>query len=502
LAPTKGHIKKGETLQEVDVDLIEVGDVVVVRLGETVPVDGQVVAGVSEVDESSITGESILVQKGPGAFVFSGSINKDSNLEIRVIRKASESQYQKILKLINQAQSSRAPMVRLADKYAVWFSVLTFGLAFGAWAIFQESVRFLAVLVVATPCPLILATPIAIISGISKGAARGVIVKNGGALEKLSEVKAVVFDKTGTLTLGEPKVLDIISFSEITKEKILEIAAALDQLSIHVLARALTAHFKKHVRLPLALPKDFFEILGGGVGGVYEDKKYFFGKLDFLKKQNIQIAGTAFEAMFIGNTSGKINVFLASEKEILGAVVFGDVVRPEIREVFKEMLDHGVEKIYMLTGDKKEVAEKVAQDLGIKDFYAELLPEQKVEMIKAIKQKHSPVLMVGDGVNDAPAFAVSDVGIALAAHGSSAASESADIVILQNNLLKVHDAIHTAQSTIKIAKESIYFGLGASICLMILAALGHIPPALGAALQEVVDIIVIINALRVNFIKI
>ncbi len=503
LAPTIGHLKLNGVLKDVPAEQLIIGDVFVVKPGETVPVDGVVQSGVSELDESSITGESVLIQKSQGSLVYSGSINKDSALEIIAQKPASESQYQRIVKLIKEAQDNRSPMVRLADRYAVWFTILTFIISVGAWLISGDALRFLAVLVVATPCPLILATPIAVISGISKSASRGIIVKNGGALEKLGEAKAIIFDKTGTLTLGEPKVLEVISTNKaITTDQILNISASLDQLSVHALGRALVNYSKINSETPLTIPTNLKESLGNGVIGQLASGSYIFGKLDYLKAQGVIIP----PAQELEHTNyqkhGKIAVYLAKNKELLGIVIFADILRPKIKQMFTEIQDHKIQKVFMLTGDKQEVAKKISKELGITDYKAEMLPEDKVTEVKRIKTIYSPVAMVGDGVNDAPALAVADVGIALAAHGSSASSESADVVIMQNNLMRVHDAVHIAQSVMRIAKQSIYAGLGLSIILMIFAALGYIQPVYGALLQEVIDVAVILNALRVNFEKV
>ena len=503
MAPTMGHLKVKGELKEIAAELIQVNDILLVKPGETVPVDGVVLSGSSETDESSITGESMLVGKDIGSLVFSGSINQGSALEIRAEKPAAESQYQRIVKLVKDAQESRAPLVRLADRYAVWFTGLTFILSGAAWLASGQALRFLEVLVVATPCPLILATPIAIISGISKSASRGIIVNNGGAVEKLGEAKAIIFDKTGTLTLGEPKVLETISLTESrNSDEILYLAASLDQLSVHVLANSLVSTARKNLNKLLAIPQNLKETLGSGVQGSVDGNNYIFGKLSFLKLKGVKVPEQETGRHEKFESEEKIAVYLAQDNQLLGCVVFADVVRPEIKQVFREMAEHKIQKIYMLTGDKRAVAEKIAAQLGIKDFKAEMLPEQKVLEVHRIRNEFSPAAMVGDGVNDAPAVAAADVGIALAFHGSSASSESADIVIMQNNLMRVHDAVHIAQNVMLIAKQSIFVGLGLSIVLMIIASFGYITPVYGAMLQEAIDVAVILNALRVNFDKV
>ncbi len=497
LAPTVAHKKTGSEIVDIKIEDIAAHDLLLVKPGETLPADGIVEEGVSEVDEQSITGESLPAKKQPGSLTYSGTVNKDEALIIRALKPAHESQYARIVKLVQEAQDSKAPVVRLADRYAVWFTAITFVLAVGAWLISGESIRFLSVLVVATPCPLILATPIAIISGISKTASRGAIVKNGAALEILGEARALAFDKTGTLTLGEPKVEKITAL--VPGAEVAQIGASVDQYSNHVFARALVDYAKKEKNLRLELPTNFKESLGNGVTAELSGKNYIFGKLNFLKQQGVEISEAVQAAHDQIASEGKISVYLAQGGTLLGYVSFADAVRPETKQVFASMQEHNIQKMVMLTGDKRPVAAKIAADLGIKDYEAELLPEQKVQAIKNLKNSYAPVAMVGDGVNDAPALAAADVGIAIAYHGSSASSESADIVIMQNNFMRVHDALHIAQRVMRVAKEGIFAGIGISILLMVVAALGYIPPIYGALLQEAIDVAVILNALKINF---
>lgn len=500
-APSIAHVKVRTELKDIKVEEVKVGDVLVIKPGETVPVDGVVTSGFSEVDESAITGESLPVKKDQSSLVFSGATNKDAVLEIRALKESHESQYQRIIKLVKEAQNSRAPVMRLADRYAVWFTLITFAIAIAAWLLTGDSIRFLAVLVVATPCPLILATPIAIISGISKAASRGVIVKSGGALEALGEARAMVFDKTGTLTLGQPQVLGAKSYGASSENEIIRLAACVDQLSTHIFARSLVSYAKKR-NMVLDYPKDFKEVLGNGVSGNVSGRNLLFGRLIFVKDNGANIPPGEKQRHDKMQEEGKVCVYLASDNQLLGVVYFADVIRPEMKQTFASILEHKIQKMLMLTGDKQAVAEKISHQLGIKYFKAEMLPENKVAEVRTLQKELRPVAMVGDGVNDAPALAAADVGLALAAHGSSASSESADIVIMQNNFMRVHDALHIAQRAMTLAKQSIFTGIGISILLMAIAAFGYIPPVYGALLQEVIDVAVILNALRLNFEKI
>lgn len=309
-APSVAHLKMRGGLKDIAASEVKIGDIILIKPGEVAPVDGLVTAGKSEMDESALTGESLPREKNAGSLVLSGSVNKENPLELKTVRAAAESKYEQIIKLVKQAEDSRAPVVRLADRYSVWFTAITLIMAGLAWFLSHDAIRLLAVLVVATPCPLILATPIAIISGISKAASRGIIVKSGGALETLAEVKAFIFDKTGTLTLGAPEVVDIKAYDG-NSINVLKISSSLDQLSAHILARSLVAHARKG-RGALDFPTDFKESFGEGVSGVVDGKKYLFGKLKFLESQGIAISDAVKKEHESLQDQGKIAVYLGS----------------------------------------------------------------------------------------------------------------------------------------------------------------------------------------------
>lgn len=498
LAPSIAHRKEGDQLIDVPVEEVLVGQHLVVKPGEIVPVDGVVIVGQGYVDESSITGESEPVLKSHGEIIFSGSVNKTAVLEIRSTHISSQSQYQRIVALVKNAQEQRAPFARLADRYAIWFSGLTFLVSSAAWFFSGDPTRFLAVLVVATPCPLILAVPIALISGMSKAASRGVIVKNGGALETLGEARAFVFDKTGTLTLGEPVLQQIVPLSDLSEQEVVGLSTSIDQLSLHLFARSLVAYATEHA-IPFSFPEAFSETVGSGVEGVIEGTKYLFGKLSFLKQHGVTVSTEEELAHDASQQGGIISVYLSTEKKMLGKILFQDKIRPEIKAMFEEIQHHKIQEVHMLTGDKSPVALRIAEELHITHVKAEMKPEDKLNEITALRERLHPVVMVGDGINDAPAMAAADVSIALAAYGSSASSEAGDIVIVVNNMLRVHDVLHIAQRVMSIAKQSVFIGIGVSILLMLVASIGLIPPILGAVLQEVLDVAVILNALRVSF---
>jgi len=501
-APSIAHISRNGKILDIKASEVKINDVIIIKPGEAVPVDGIVTSGQTEMDESALTGESVPVEKKIGSLVLSGSINKENVLEVKAVRLASESKYEQIIRLIKEAEESRAPVVRLADRYSLWFTAITFIVAAFAWFVSHDPIRLLAVLVVATPCPLILATPIAMISGISKAASRGIIIKNGGALETLAEVKAFIFDKTGTLTLGMPEVIDIQTHENSNAKDVLSVSASLDQLSTHILARSLVEYAHRQNDIVLHFPENFKESFGQGVSGLIEGKQYYFGRLKFLTENGITISEQVIQGHESLQKQGKIAVYLGSKEGLVGSILFADVVRPEIKNVFSNLKKQGLNKIVMLTGDKKNVADLIGKQVGLTDIHAEALPEDKVNEVKDHQRQFGKVAMIGDGVNDAPALAVADVGIAMGGHGATATADTSDIVITMDNLERVGEAYTIAKRVLRIAKQGIFLGMGISILLMIIASFGYIQPVHGALLQELLDVAVILNALRVNFEKV
>ncbi len=498
-APTKAHKEENGKIIDIPIESVAIGTVVIVKAGETIPVDGHVIEGTAMVDESMLTGESVPVRKSVASTVMSGSVSKDSVLKIEASHDSSQSKYQQIIRLVRDAELKKAPFVRLADRYSVWFTAITFILAVGAWIISGDPIRSLAVLVVATPCPLILATPIAFASGISRAAKRGIIVKDGGVLEKLGEARSLIFDKTGTLTFGTPTIVSVKGYG-MDDATVFEYAAALDQLSTHILARALVTEATKK-NLPLPYPKKFEEIIGEGVRGEIAGTLYTFGRLAFLESQGMIVSAEAKADHETAQMDGQMTVFLGDGKNVTGGIYFADTIRQNVPELFTGLESLGIERVLMVTGDKRSAALRIAREAGISDdnVKAESLPEEKVAIVLELRKTLAPVVMVGDGVNDAPAIAAADVGIAMGGHGNTASSEASDIVILIDKVERVGEALFLGHRVLHIAKQSIFIGIGLSIGLMIISAMGFIQPVFGALLQEIVDVVVILNALRVLF---
>lgn len=491
-APRTARRKRENRLEEIDAADVQVGDLLVVSPGELVPVDGTLLTGEAEIDESALTGEPLAHPKLEGDGLLSGSVNAGGAFEMRADAPSSESQYARIVALVRQAQDSQSPVTRLADRYAVWFTPLTLLLCAFGWWYTGNPETVLSVLVVATPCPLILATPIAVISGINRAAKEGIIVKGGAALEQVGRAQAVVFDKTGTLTFGTPSVERVVALDGLSEEELLHRAASVEQLSSHLLARTLTIEAQNRLG-HLPLPEDFRETPGHGVEGVVGGRHVRVGSHRFIKKSAQEKGHDLGEHH---SEHGMLSAYIAIDHQPRGLIFFSDRLRPGVPQMMKRLRELGVRHTVMLTGDHRESAMPIAHAAGVDEVDADLLPADKVTAVRMLKEQYDPVVMVGDGINDAPALATATVGVAMGARGSAISSEAAGIVLLVDDIGRVADIIDTGKRTLRIARQSIYAGLGVSLALMVVAGLGYIPAPIGALSQEVLDVAVILNALR------
>lgn len=487
-APQKARILRGRKEVEVRVAEVKAGDKVVVRPGEIVPVDATILDGTANFDESSLTGESLPQSRGEGEQVLSGSVNTDGFITARAIHTAAESQYEQIIKLVQAASNSQTPFVRLADRYSIPFTIISFAIAIAAWVISGESIRFLEVLVVATPCPLILAAPIAVISGMSRAAKQGIIIKTGSALERLATAKTFAFDKTGTLTEGKLTVDTIKTYHGFNRDEVLSMAASLEQHSNHVLASAVVGKAQK-LGIKIVKAKHVKEIAGKGLQATLGGKEVLVGRLSLL-----EAAGVAVPHTF--TTPSTTAALVAIDGNLAGAILLKDELRQESKHTISHLKKLGIQNFMMITGDNQSTAKAIAKQVGINDVTAEALPADKLHAVEHAAEH--PVAFVGDGVNDAPVLTASNVGIALGARGSTAASESADVVIMQDDLARVADGVAIAKRTFFIAKQSIFIGIGLSVLLMLVFSTGKFKPVYGAVIQEFVDVIVIFNALRAH----
>jgi heavy metal translocating P-type ATPase len=481
------HIQKDGSVKEIAVSSVKAGMVLQIRMGEVLPVDGIILEGSGFLDESSITGESLPIEVAKDNTVLSGSLNGDSILTIQATKTAANSQYSQIVRLVQSAAESNSPFVRLADRYAIPFTGVSLLIAGLAWLISGESVRFAEVLVVATPCPLLIAAPVAIISGMSRSAKHGIIVKSGSVLENLASLKTIIFDKTGTLTENRLEVHEIIPEKGISGDDLISYAASLEQNSSHILAKAISIYASDH-KVKKRKVLRISEEAGNGIKGYIGGELIEIGSLRYLTKLKVKMDHNEIQS--------KTAVYLAKNGEYIGVITFSDALRKNSHETIRKLKGIGIKDIAMLTGDNQETADRIAKLVAIDKVVAECLPTDKLNALH--KFKNRPVAMVGDGVNDAPVLAASDVGIAMGSRGETAASESADVVIMLDDIYKVYESLSIAKKTMKVAIQSVWIGIGLSIVLEIMAAFGYIPPLLGAGLQELIDVLVIFYALRAH----
>ena len=464
-------------ITEVKVNELHIGDIVLIKPGQQVPVDGEIIKGTSSFDQSSLTGESVPVTKKPGDNLMSGSVNGDVAVQMKVTKEAKDSEYQSIVALVKSSQAQPAKFVKMADRYAVPFTIISLIIGGVAWAVSGDATRFAEVMVVASPCPLLIAAPVALVSGMSSMSAHHIIVKSGPTLEKLARAKTFAFDKTGTLTENQLVVDQVVPAEEsVSKDELQGLAASVEQQSSHVIAGSLVKATNKDLIKPVT---DLKETTAQGVEGNVDGKHVKVGKLKFVAPDH--------EKIDVNSTA----VFVSIDNQFAGYITLMDEMRPETPDTIAKLKRQGAQDIMMLTGDHKAVAERVGNKAGITDIRADLLPSEKIKAIKGVPKNLRPVVMTGDGVNDAPSLTAADVGIAMGAKGATAASESADAVIMVNDLSKINDAVAISKHTMKVANIDVLTAIGVVIIIELIAFTGAIPAFWGAILQEVVDMITI-----------
>ena len=476
-------------LEEVALEDIAPGDRLLIRQGDVVPVDGRIASAAAFVDTSALTGESLPVRLDRGSEAMSGSTNAGDAFDLEATREAKDSTYAGIVRLVEEAQASKAPMARLADRWSLGFLAVTVAIAFAAWWFTGDPIRAVAVLVVATPCPLILAVPVALVAGLSRAAHFGVLVKGAKPLEAMARIRTLILDKTGTLTDGRPQIVSIDSHDGMGADDILRYAAALDQASKHPVAQAIVAAAKDR-GLTLPIPEDVAEIPGEGVIGFIDGRQVIVGGDGFVAGRVGRVSGDHPEL-----AAGSVMVAVAVDGRLAGHLVMSDPLREGAAEMLASLRRQGVARILLATGDRAEVAERVTEGLGLDGIRSGLTPDEKVLLVLT-EHKNGPVMMVGDGVNDAPALAAADVGVAMGARGAAASAEAADVVLLVDRVDRIAPGIEIARSSRRIALESVVAGIGLSVLGMIAAAFGYLTPVQGALLQEAIDVAVILNALR------
>jgi heavy metal translocating P-type ATPase len=518
-APTKAHrvksqlgkkadmetaeIAENSEFEDITVQEINVGDTLMIKRGEVTPVDGVVVSGISSIDESMITGEPMPRDVKMGSKIWSGSINTIDIIYIKTTTNHEQSTFSSIIRLVEKAQEKKAPTVRIANKFSLIFTAITFVIASIAWFIDPKLV--VAVLVVATPCPLILAAPIAFIAGMSRSAKKGIIVKHGGVFENITKAHSFFFDKTGTLTFGTPKVKEIIilnntagGLNNLSEDKILALSASIEQFSTHILSESIVS-FANDKKLDLFIPEKFEEVLGKGINGLIKmgdrEIKVTDGSGSYLQSTGINIGPEARSIENQAKNRGEMVVYIGIENTAVALIIFEDKIRDDIASILTKIKETGAE-IVLVTGDTEERANKIGKELGFSSVVANCLPENKMNLVQKYEQEGKKVIMIGDGVNDAPAIGRATVGVALGYHGSTTSTDTADAIITSDNTAKILELTNISQKTMRIAFESIFIGMGLSIIAMIFALLGYIKPISGALLQEVIDVLVILNALR------
>ena len=478
-------------LEDVPLDRLRPGDRLLIRQGDVVPVDGRIASDTAFLDTSALTGESLPVRLDRGAEAMSGATNAGEAFDLLATREAQDSTYAGIVRLVEEAQASKAPMARLADRWSLGFLAVTLAIAAAAWGLTGDPIRAVAVLVVATPCPLILAVPVALVAGLSRAAHFGVLVKGAGPLEAMARVQTLILDKAGTLTDGRPQILSIDSHDGLPEDEVLRLAAALDQASQHPVAQAIVAAAEAR-GLALPVPEDVTELPGDGVSGRVAGRPVLVGSHGFVASRATAPAGAADHPQL---AEGAAMVAVAIDGRLAGHLVMADPLREGVDAMLASLRREGIARILLASGDRPAVAQRVAGHLGLDAIHAGLTPDDKVRLVRD-ERRHGPVMMVGDGVNDAPALAAADVGVGMGARGAAASAEAADVVLLVDRIDRLVPGIEIARQSRRIALQSVVAGIGLSVLGMIAAAFGYLTPVQGALIQEGIDVAVILNALR------
>jgi len=492
IRPKTANVLRAGKVETVQVEQLKPGDVLVIKPGDRITVDGEVVGGNAAVDQSPITGESLPVEKTFGSNVLSGTICQNGALYIKATKVGEDTKFAHIIRLVRQAQGSKARIQRVADRYAKWFTPLIIGLAILVYIFTGQVVRSVTILLTASPCPLLLATPVAVVSTIGRAAKSGILVRSGDALELAGTVDAVVFDKTGTLTFGKLRVASVMGFNGYSETNVITDVAIAERFSTHPIAGAVHRLADEH-DLTIPHPDDFRELPGGGVMAEFEGTRVLVGNAKFMSSQLIHVPLQTKASL---SEFDDTTIFMARNEKICGAIVLGDTLKPNARESIRKLEQLGISKIVMLTGDTKKTGEKIGKKVGITDVFAEVLPEEKAAHITELRKAGYRVAMVGDGINDAPGLASADVGIAMGAAGSDIAIETADFTIMTDDLEKVPSAISLSRRMLRIAKQSITIGLAANAIGVALSAAGLINPIMGATIHEIADLFVIFNSAR------
>ncbi len=501
LTPAKANVKQGDIEISVEVSKLQTGDVVVVRPGERIPVDGIVIAGSASVNQAPITGESIPVEKFKGNEVFAGTLNESGRLEIQTSKVGKETTLAKIVHLVEEAQESKAPIQTVADRFTTWFFPIVIGLAVIGYFLSGEIKVAVAILLVACPCAFAIATPSAVAAGIANMARRAVLIKGGVFFEIAGKINCLVVDKTGTLTIGHPKVMNIIGLNGLSEAEVLKLAAIGEKYSEHPLAKAILI-IARSQSIEIPDPDDFKSEVGKGIEASYNGQKILIGKEDLLKEHNIIISQAVQEKITQQSDLGRTTILIANNNEIVGIISIADEVRPETIHSISSLKNLGIKNIVMLTGDHHKVAKAVAEQIGIEDYKAELLPHDKQAAIKALKNEGRIVAMVGDGINDAPALALADVGIVMGGTGSDIAIEAADVTLMDGSFARLVEFIQISRKVLRRIKLNIFFSIIYNVIGLVLALLGYLTPVMAVIFQEAGCVTVVVSSTLLLWAKI
>ncbi|HEY5529684.1 MAG TPA: cation-translocating P-type ATPase [Thermoleophilia bacterium] len=504
LVPKEALVRRGEDQVTLSVEDIAVGDVVIVRPGERVPIDGKVAFGSSFVDQAAVTGESIPVRKGVGDEVFAGTMNQNGSIEIEVDKPASETMLSKIICSVEEAQAKKTSYQRFSDSFGKYYtpSMFVLGVLVAVipplllgqpWHPFL--LRGLVVFVVSCSCGLALSVPVAVVASMANAAHHGTVFKGGAYLEIVSKLKAIAFDKTGTLTIGRPEVTDVELFGAITEGELLGLAGGIESRSAHPIAAAIVRKAKEEDALANTPVDDFEETSGLGIAATVSGRRYVLGNVRLQEESGVSIAAEARDAVARLEDDGKTVVLVGGEHGLIGLLAVADKVRPGAKQALASLKHAGIRTV-MLSGDNERSARAVAAQVGIDEYYAQLLPTDKVEVIKRLKEKYGSVGMVGDGINDAPAMAVSDVGIAMGAAGTDIAVEAGDVVLMSDDLAKVGYLRELSSRTVRGIKQNIAISMANVAFMVVMALLGYLGLVTGLLLNEASALFVIANALR------
>lgn len=495
LVPIKACVRREGQDILIPIDEVVPGDLVLVKSGERIPVDGQVASGRASVNQAAITGESIPVAKTYGSEVYAGTLIDLGALELKTTKVGDSTTLGQIAHLVEKAEEDRAPIVRIADRYAKYFTPFVLGIAIITYLVTGEPINAVTVLIVACPCALVMATPTAIIAGVANGARRGILVKGGARLEAAGRITAIALDKTGTVTLGKPRVMKIVPLDDTTEKNVLELAATAEKYSEHPLGKAITTKAKEW---SLSIPDaDQFTVVPGlGVIAKTDGREVVVGNQELLKQYKVNVPESLDDNIYHLEEEGLAALLVASNGLLVGLIGVADVVRDEMSQAIQQFKDSGLKKIVMLTGDSPEVARRVASGIGIDEWQARLLPQQKVEIIKKMQIEGYKVAMVGDGINDAPALAQADLGIAMGVIGTDVAMDTANIVLMTDNPLKASEAINLSRKVLRIIKQNLVFAIFFNLIGIALASLGDLNPIGAAIFHNVGSVAVVVNSAR------